>query len=444
MKHRIRGFTLVEVSVTLLALGLVLLGAVVFWQQSTGVRVAAVQQDVQAQTRQSLVGFLYAHYRLPCPAADANGLESCASGGSLRQVGFVPWQTLGLPRPEAGRLRYGVYREASATGVMDATGVIGASDRDLASARDRMNPLRVQPPSPRPTNGIAPNAGGPPPPVALAGLLGATQSGNAASPLNEQCIDPSPCPSGGARSVNMVDMCLALNTASGVGLAPPGQLGVRTGATTRRAVAFVVAAPGLLDADGFGQGFDGANASASDADPTFESASLSATQPYDDQVLAVSHAELFSEFHCATALAAIAHTHFNTATGAFVLERALYDYRDQLYVKVVLAIAAKASAAAGVLGAVAVGAESAQAVIAATGDTVLTAGARSAQIGLAAVGVGLAAVGGITAGAAFGLTTVSLANAISTHVAFAARTTAITNLSISINRNALTADAIGF
>jgi prepilin-type N-terminal cleavage/methylation domain-containing protein len=178
MKRRMQGFTLVEVSVVLLALGIVLLGATVFWQQSASVRVAAVQQDAQVQARQSLVGFLYANHRLPCPAADANGTESCASGVALRQVGYVPWLTLGLPRPEAGRLRYGVYREQSTT---------AWSDRDLARAYDRMNPLRVATPNPTPTNANAPNGNMPPLPVASAGLLGATQSGNLASPLNTAC-----------------------------------------------------------------------------------------------------------------------------------------------------------------------------------------------------------------------------------------------------------------
>jgi prepilin-type N-terminal cleavage/methylation domain-containing protein len=436
MKRRMQGFTLVEVSVVLLALGIVLLGATVFWQQSASVRVAAVQQDAQVQARQSLVGFLYANHRLPCPAADANGTESCASGVALRQVGYVPWLTLGLPRPEAGRLRYGVYREQSTT---------AWSDRDLARAYDRMNPLRVATPNPTPTNANAPNGNMPPLPVASAGLLGATQSGNLASPLNTACnasLSP-PCPSGGVASVNTVDVCLALNTASALGAAPTGQLGVRV-AGVRRAVAFVVAAPGLLDADGDGLGFDGANASASNANPTFEASSLSATQAYDDQVLAVSHSELFSELNCATGLAAIAHTHFDTATGAFVLERALYDYRDQLYVKVKLAQADQLSAIAGVTGAAAGIADAIQAVIAATADTVLSVGARAFQIGLAAVGTAASIAGGVAAGFGLADAIASLAEAEQIHADFAARTTAATTLSVSINRNALVADAIGF
>lgn len=436
MKHRMSGFTLIEVAVALLALGIILLGATVFWQQSASVRVAASQQGVQVQARQSLVGFLYANHRLPCPAADANGAESCASGGSLRQVGYVPWLTMGLPRPEAGRLRYGVYREASAT---------AASDRDLASVRDRMNPLRVATPNPRPTNNDAPNSGAPPLPVASAGLLGATQSGDAASPLNALCnaSNSPPCPSTVSGSVNLVDVCLALNTASALTAAPVGQLGVNEGATNR-AVAFVLAAPGLLDADGDGQAFDGVNATVSDASPSFESSSMSASHVYDDQVLAVSHAELFSELHCATGLAAAEHSHFNTATGAFVLERALYDYRDQLYVKVKLAEADELSAIAGVTGAIAGVAGGVQAIIAATADTVLSAGARSFQIGLAVVGTVAAGLGTAAAAAGLALAEISVDETIEVHDDFAERTTAITDLSISINHNALVADAIGF
>ncbi|MBU0892670.1 MAG: prepilin-type cleavage/methylation domain-containing protein, partial [Gammaproteobacteria bacterium] len=63
MKHRMMGFTLVELSLVLLALGLILPGAVIFWQLSERHRVAGVQMDAQQQSRQALVGFLHSHYR---------------------------------------------------------------------------------------------------------------------------------------------------------------------------------------------------------------------------------------------------------------------------------------------------------------------------------------------------------------------------------------------
>jgi prepilin-type N-terminal cleavage/methylation domain-containing protein len=437
IRQHARGYTLVEVSVVLLALGLVLWGAVVFWQQSAGQRSSALQLDVQQQAKQSVTGFLHARHRLPCPAADANGVESCTSGtGGLRQVGFLPWQTLGLPRPEAGRLRYGVYREPSAT---------AAEDRDLAVSRDRMNPLRVRTPSPRPQNGSAPNGNAPPVPVAATGQLGATESGDTFDPLNTACnaANAPPCPLGGEASVGQVDICLALNTASDPISAPTGRLGVSAGGV-RRPAAFVIAAPGLLDADADGVAFDGANATASDTSPTFESANTRGTSSYDDSVIAASHTELFALLACETGLSAAEHAHFNAAIGAFVLERAMYDYRDQLHVMVRLAEADVAAAAAGLLGAGAGVSDAAQAMLAATGDTILSVGARSFQIGLAAVGIAAAAAGLVAATLGTIDSAASLVDAIATHDEFAARTTAITDLAISINRNALMADAIGF
>ncbi len=430
------GFTLVEIAVTLVALGIILLGAVVFWQQSARERVSTQQQDVQLQAREAVVGFAYAQYRLPCPAADANGVESCAAGGGLRQVGFVPWRTLGLPRPEAGRLRYGVYREANVSTPLD---------RDLAVATDRMNPLRVRTPNPKPSNNDAPNPNAPPLPAPSAGILGATQSGNDAAPLNAACnaSNSPPCPLGGAQSVNVVDLCLALNTSSFAATAPAAQLGL-TDAGNRRSVAFAIVAPGLLDADGNGNFFDGANATATDADPTFEGRDVAQTIAYDDKVLAVSHTELFAELSCGAGLSTALHSHFATATGAFVLERAFYDYRDQLDVAVALAIADELAAIASVAAAAAGVVDAAQALGSAIADTTMSAGARAFQIGLAAAGVAAAA---IAAGASIATTVDAVASRESAekdHTDFAANTTAMTNLAISINVNTLRADAIGF
>lgn len=439
MKRRMRGFTLVEISVLLLALAIILPGAVIFWQLYERQHISAVQMDARQQSRAALLGYLHAHYRLPCPATDTTGLESCTDGGGLRQVGYLPWRTLDLPRPEAGALRYGVYREPSAT---------PQDDRDLAAALDRMNPLRVATPNPPPQNADGPNPFEPPIPVPVAVQLGATQSGDDAAPLNTAC-DASkspPCPpggAGGAGAANLIDICLALNTASETLVAPAGRLATKMRGA-RRSVAFVLAAPGLLDADGDGSAFDGANATASDADPTFEGPGTPVTSNYDDAVTAASHSELFTELHCAAALSAVSHAHFNAATGAFVMERALYDYRDQLFVAVKLAESNVAAATAGVAGAAGSVAGAARELISAIGDTTMSAGARSFQIGLAAAGIVAA---GISTGlAAFALedASASLQQAQQVHSDFAARTTAMTQLATSINVNTLKADAIGY
>lgn len=456
MKRRMLGFTLVELSVILLALGIILPGAVIFWQLAERHRVAGVQMDVQQQSRDALVGFLHSNYRLPCPAVDTMGVESCIDGGTLRQVGYLPWRTLDLPRPEAGALRYGVYREPSGAAIAEAS-----ADRDLAVARDRMNPLRVRTPSPIPKNYVdddttkdafftgyqhTPNSNAPPVPEvqsSLTSVLGMTQSGDDAAPLNSLC-DASgnpPCPLGVQRAVNLIDICLALNTASDALVAPAGRLATQAGGT-RRTAAFVLVAPGLLDADGDGRAFDGANATASDANPTFAAPQQAVTNHYDDIVLAASHTELFTELHCGAALSAIVHGHFNAATGAFVMERAMYDYRDQLYIALVMARADVVSAAAGIAAAAAQSLDAAKEMVSAVADTTLSAGARSFQIALAAVGIGLAVASDAAAIAAQIDAVQSLDQAQQVYDDFAARTTAMTNLSRSVNVNALTADAI--
>ena len=436
MRYRMQGFTLIELSLVLLALGLILPGAVIFWQLSERHRVTTVQMDVQTQSRDALVGFLHANYRLPCPAADALGVEDCAA---TRQVGFLPWRSLGLPRPEAGGLSYGVYRAPSAAGVATAP-----LDQDLALARDRMNPLRVRTPNPIPENADAPNPKAPPIPTVTAGLLGATQSGDDAAPLNAACdaSNVPPCPLGVENAVNLLDVCLALNTASDALVAPAGRLATKVG-VNRRTAAFVIAAPGMLDADGNGQFFDGANALATNADPTFEAPSRAVTDTYDDVVMAASHTELFAELHCGAALSAVSHAHFNVATGTLLLERAMYDYRDQLYIAVVLARADVAAATAGVASAVAGSLDAAKELLSATADTTASVGARAFQIALAKVGIGLAVASDIAAAYALVDAGLSLAEAQDVHRDFADRTTAITNLSRSVNVNALTADAIG-
>lgn len=433
MKHRMMGFTLVELSVVLLALGLILPGAVIFWQLSERQRVTTAQMDVQKQSRDALLGFLHANYRLPCPASNAMGVEDCAT---TQQVGFVPWRTLNLPRPEAGALRYGVYRAPD--------GADAHLDQDLAVRLDRMNPLRVRTPSYEVKNADAPNPHAPPIPVAAAGLLGATYSGEEDKPLNSACKTENapPCPFDVDYAVNLLDICLALNRGSDALVPPVGRLSTQVGAG-RRAAAFVIAAPGMLDADGNGQAFDGANATASDASPVFESPSTAVTDTYDDVVIAASHNELFSELSCGAALSAVSHAHFNVATGSMVMERAMYDYRDQLYIALVLARADVAAAAAGVASAAAGTLDAAKEMVSAVADTTMSVGARAFQIALAAVGIGLAVASDVAAAYAVIDAALSLAEAEAVHRDFADRTTAMTNLSRTISENALRADAIG-
>ena len=104
-----RGFTLVEMALVLLILGL-LLGGLVSPLTASREAVALHERDaLLREAEEALVGFALVHRRLPCPDGGGDGLEDypCATGAAE-----IPWRDLGLRRggadPWGGVLRYGV------------------------------------------------------------------------------------------------------------------------------------------------------------------------------------------------------------------------------------------------------------------------------------------------------------------------------------------------
>ncbi|SIR73039.1 type II secretion system protein [Pseudacidovorax sp. RU35E] len=112
-RARQAGLGLLEVVIAVLILGLL---AVAAWKFQHGVvlqtRYEADQMLVQRADR-SIRAFMARQSRLPCPAADAGGTESCRTGMAAAP-GFVPWRTLGLPDAGAGSLRYALAADALA------------------------------------------------------------------------------------------------------------------------------------------------------------------------------------------------------------------------------------------------------------------------------------------------------------------------------------------
>lgn len=329
------GFSLVELGVALVALGIVLVAALAYWKTATQARHADEQAGVLAQSQQAMVAFAHVHFRLPCPDTDQDGLENCTGG--VARVGQLPWRTLQLHSSAARQLRYGVDRQPHA----DAW-----QNRDLAVAMDRMRPLV--------SVGSTPSA--------METLLG---------------------------NSNLLDFCAALHLGIDASL-PSTRLVVNdldAVPSVSRAMAYVLVAPGLGDADGDGHPLDGLNRSASDASPVFESGHRSRSEQYDDTVLAVRPDVLFADLQCAQALSAISHSHANAALAAALTRRGLDDFRYQLKVKAVLAGAGVASATASQLMAIAGLANSIAALANATAFTTITLGTTGALIGWAIASV---------------------------------------------------------
>lgn len=114
------GFSLLELAVVLVILGLVLGGLLIPLGTSGEQRRLAATDATLALAHDALLGFALVHGRLPCVDVDGDGNEDCPSGGE----GALPWRTLGLTQAR-GRdawdhpLRYRADSAFTGTGLAD-------------------------------------------------------------------------------------------------------------------------------------------------------------------------------------------------------------------------------------------------------------------------------------------------------------------------------------
>jgi prepilin-type N-terminal cleavage/methylation domain-containing protein len=97
------GFSLLELAIVLLIVGLMLGGLIMpLSARLDQQKIEATRQQLD-QIRQALVGYALARDALPCPATPAsNGQAAATATGCTRQHGFVPAATLGLPGARNG------------------------------------------------------------------------------------------------------------------------------------------------------------------------------------------------------------------------------------------------------------------------------------------------------------------------------------------------------
>lgn len=121
-KHRQSGFTLVEIAIVLIIVGLMIGGLVTPLSMQLEQRKISETQKSMEEAREALIGYALRNGYLPCPATSAsNGLEARAGNRCAgdRRSGYLPWATLGLGKLDGWNhlFRYSVTPAFSDSGV---------------------------------------------------------------------------------------------------------------------------------------------------------------------------------------------------------------------------------------------------------------------------------------------------------------------------------------
>jgi prepilin-type N-terminal cleavage/methylation domain-containing protein len=102
----VRGFSLIELSVVVLIIGIVMTMGIGAWTANLENQALAATAQRQAAVKEALIGYLRRNKRLPCPDTDftaPDGVENRATAGNpatacSARFGVLPYVTLGLAR----------------------------------------------------------------------------------------------------------------------------------------------------------------------------------------------------------------------------------------------------------------------------------------------------------------------------------------------------------
>ena len=152
--RRNRGFTLAEIAIVTLILGLMVVGVLgALTTQINQGRVSVTQRQLE-EIRESLLGFAAQNGYLPCPDTTGDGIEDTNRANPFVPTcpaveGFLPWVTLGVPQTDAWgmRFRYRIKDEFARPRAADSPLVHLPVTGSIAGCKVNPSPLTASDPA---------------------------------------------------------------------------------------------------------------------------------------------------------------------------------------------------------------------------------------------------------------------------------------------------------
>lgn len=122
--NKLKGFTLIEMAVVLVIIGVILSTALSFYRGTVKTSEFAKINSLLEGVNQTLITFAMKNKRLPCADTNGNGYEGNSSAGcgtvTAYQTGAIPYKTLGMNQMASTQtdllkknIIYGVYRNST-------------------------------------------------------------------------------------------------------------------------------------------------------------------------------------------------------------------------------------------------------------------------------------------------------------------------------------------